>query len=52
VQAKMEVKLRREFLWNSEESDNNSNNNRVMYQTAINVIVNDMFVETLVVNTV
>jgi hypothetical protein len=52
VQAKMEVKLRREFLWNSEEPDNNSNNSRVMCHTAINVVVNDMFIVTLVVNTV
>lgn len=48
----MEVKLRREFLWNSEEPDNNSNNSRVMCHTAINVVVNDMFIVTLVVNTV
>lgn len=48
----MEVKLRREFVRNSEQSPNNSNNNRVICHTAINIIVNDVFIQTSVENTV
>lgn len=46
----MEARLGREFVWNSEQSHNNSNNNRVTYHTAINIIVKDVFVQTLFVN--
>lgn len=48
----MEVKLGREYIWNSEQSRTKSNNNRVIYHTAINIIVKNVFIQTLVVNIV
>lgn len=48
----MEVELGRVFVSNGEQSDNNSDNNPVIYHTAITITANDVFIQTLVVNTV